>query len=238
MDEKKDMVKTPRSLRIGVLRKIGEYARHRSFLRARVTALCVALLLLGGLGGTLAWLHHTTNMFPNKMTIGSVRLQVVENNRVVSGNQTAHFGEGEKKMGLQVPNEGDAGSCIARVSFYPMVTHGADNVQDFEDQGWSNDSVPQNNIMKLGSVTLHFADGWANDWIYKDGMFIYRHVLNRGEKTPDLLKGVTKTDPTTWPSDATAKVQVFAEATQATPADSPALWGCRVNDDGTVELVS
>ncbi len=244
MDENNVDVKVKRGSRIEVLRKIS--LRMGSFRNTRLIAACLVLLVIGSLIGTLGFLSYTSNSAANRFTQGRVYLRVFENDADVTDkadhSNSVTFGA-DKRVKLVVPNVEDAAASIARVSFYPTITQDAGTADERianTPQAWAK---PTGNTMVLGDVTLTLKDGWNTAWAYKDGTFYYRKVLNKNEQTPELLQKVTKTDAAQWPknadgtTDAVAKLDVVAEATQAVPAEAANLWGCTVNSaNGTVTV--
>ena len=213
--------------------------RKGTYSQARIAVLIFTLVLALGIGATFAYVVYTGNQTQNRATAGDVGLQIVENGTVnTTGALTVAAGTDTKKVAVKsedLPNRADE---IVRVTFVPEVIYkdsaGSALGNTLLSETWS---APQQTgeesnkfYIKTDLLTLYLADDWQDNYIYKDGAFIYKKILGPGETTPTLLQGVVWADASVNRGDyGDIKVNVVADALQCTPAESPALWGVKVD---------
>jgi hypothetical protein len=227
--------------------------RRSSFSLTRtVAAVALLVLCLASTGSTLAYLTYTTNQAANRSTAGAVYLEIKETTAtgttsLHSGTYTAKAGTDGKKVWVTNPEGPDRTSEVVRVSLVAQVeSKDVTGASQFMSETWSAPVQEGSAWFLKGDVlTLYLADDWQDNWTYADGAFYYKKVLNPGETTAMLLKGVTLVDGLSSDDYGTVKVNVFANAIQSTPSSAtdptvgaPGVWNCKVADDGTVTKVT
>lgn len=193
----------------------------QSHLQSFLIALAVvAALLVVSIGGTYAYLTHTTNQVSNAVSTGTVEVTVVENGSEVSGSvSTADLGQDSKQVALK--NTGTASEYV-RVTFMPEVYASGSTATEFTDQTWPVSFT--GTTLTLGAATLYFADDWASNWTYDNGTFYSKSPIAVSGQTAVLLKGVTWAQGSTYANGSyTMKVNVIADAIQESAAAQE--WG-------------
>lgn len=205
-------------------------ARKRSF-RAQVTrsvkrtTIVVAISFVacvGIVGAAWAFVVNEVGTSFNLFTSKEVVVSVVENDVVMNVDEIEMaFGESAKRVGLAIPElKSDA---YVRVTFTPQIvaldSPDENSVFEFFDGG--SLSEPIDNKAVFADITLHFTDGWEADWLYQDGFFYYREVLEAGTKSPELLQGVTQAGTI----EGTVEVVITAEGIQPQTAAVQSAWG-------------
>lgn len=220
--------------------------RKGTFSQARISALVLALVIALGIGGTLAYVIYTANQTPNRATAGEVGLYIVENGtKNTSGSATISAGDTTKQVQVLSEEATNRVDEVVRVTFVPQVEQkdSSGNVlgQQLLDEEWSAPSqtgdASNRFYIKTDLLTLYLADDWQDNYIYKDGAFIYNKVLEPGQTTPTLLQGVVWADSSKDSADyGTVKVNVVADAIQASPAEALSAWGVQVDASKNVTL--
>ncbi len=213
--------------------------RKGTYSQARIAVLIFTLVLALGIGATFAYVVYTSNQTPNRATAGDVGLQIVENGTVnTTGALTVAAGADTKKVAVQSEDLPNRTNEVVRITFVPEVVYndstGTALGNTLLSETWS---APQQTggegnkfYIKTDLLTLYLADDWQDNFIYKDGAFIYKKLLEPGQSTPTLLQGVVWADASVNRGDyGDVKVNVVADAIQCTPAESPALWGVKVD---------
>lgn len=195
---------------------------------APIVLAALAVVVALGVGGTYAYLSTTTKSVSNTLGTGSVGLMVSEGSGgqslTVTGDGTATATLGTNTKQVTLTNTGTVAEYI-RVSFVPEVeqefydesTKTTQMANVFMDENWPTSF--SGTELTLGLVTLHFADGWASSWTYKNGAFISTNPVDAKASIGPLLTGVTwATDASTGAEvahdDYTMRVNVIAEAVQ------------------------
>lgn len=197
----------------------------RSGRRALLVLLFAAIASLGVVGAAWAYLISDAGTKYNIFTSQDIAVSIVENDVVMETNTAeVPLGETTKRIGLSIPSmKSDA---IVRVTFTPQVVS-ADSTESTLIYEFFNGGAmqkPVNNQVVFDDITLHFTANWETDWIYKDGFFYYRHILEAGSRTPNLLSGVTTADTT----GKTIELVVSAEGMQAHPDEALQEWGVTI----------
>lgn len=170
-----------------------------------------------------------TEPIVNAFSAGSIRVEIQEPN---VDPDAVEWGTDTKPVQLYNPEGSIAG--VVRAKLMPPAVYDASGNAVAVETGTLSD--PSGNTLAMGEFTLHLADGWQNNWFYKEGWFYYKRVLQPGETTEKLLAGVTLTDPAKAESykSYTVKVDVLADILQ-TEGNAPATeWGVTVGESGTV----
>lgn len=170
-----------------------------------------------------------TEPIVNAFSAGSIQVEIQEPG-VDPG--AVQWGTNTKPVKLYNPEDSIAG--VVRAKLMPPAVYDTSGNAVAVDTGTL--SAPSGNTLVMGEFTLHLADGWQNNWFYKDGWFYYNKILQPGETTTQLLAGVTLTDPDKAESykSYTVKVDVLADILQ-TEGNAPTTeWGVTVGGDGAV----
>ena len=158
----------------------------------------VVLVVLLVVGGTMAWFTDKGEA-TNKFTGGTVDIEVIEKfDKPDNWNPGA---EAEKKVSIE-----SLGSkqTYVRVALIPQ---------------WDDDSS-----LPISNVELILADN--DDWIYKDGWYYYKKILNEDDVTSLLLEEVRLKDETDDDYQGrTLEIKVKAEAVQASHNAYEDVWG-------------
>lgn len=175
-------------------------------------AIAAALLWCCVIVGT-AWaqMSNETETRFNVFASRDLQIVIVENGVPVdAGQKTVSFGEANKRVALEIPS--GRSDAAVRLTFAPQIA-AQDSTEDDPTYYFFNGgtlSEPVNDQVVMGDITLHMTPGWKLDWIYQEGFFYYRHFLKAGERTPDLLQGVTKVTQ----GEGTVEVVISAEGLQ------------------------
>ncbi len=239
--------------------------RRSSFSLTRtVAAVALLVLCLVSTGSTMAYLTYTANAAANRTTAGAVYIEVGENtesNVFHSGTSTVESGIDNKQVWVSNPDGPDRTDVVVRVSLVPEVealaSDGtASGASQFMSETWGAPVQLSGGSWALkGEVlTVYLNRGWQDNWTYADGAFYYKKVLKPGEATTEfkdgkptspLMTGVEMADGQNAADYGTIKVNVFADAIQATPnsdtdptVGAPGAWNCTVDADGNVTKVT
>lgn len=195
-------------------------------------ALIIAVVLglsIAIAGTTYAYLTLATEAANNPFAAPEVRAVLLENGQEIAQDQTTPEREvalGADTKQVQIQNPESGADFAVRLTFSPQIlaeeSTSESPVYEYFDSGLI--SEPVNNTVVMGSITLHFAEGWQNDWFFDNGFFYYNTILAAGETTPALLVGVT-----TDLSDEDIKVLVSYEAIQAYPNQAREVWGVSIS---------
>lgn len=236
--------------------------RDSIFTRTRIVALCLILVLALSIAGTLAYLTWSGNQTPNRPTIGDVNVKIVETTTVGSAttsnkefhdssdeNQsvnTADDGNGNKNAWLKATNSAGTNvvSEVVRMTISPEIEYLASDKTTvlgnaFVEEDWSGPQKDSNNnwYLKSNLLKIYLDSSWQSYYIYKDGTFIYNKTIKQGDSTEKLVTGAEWADATISRSDyGEIKVNIVAEAIQASEPEATAEWGLEVSDDGAVSV--
>lgn len=241
---REELKKTKKNLEIDIpAHAKAEISRERKlkktiFLRTRISLLCLVLVLVLSIGGTLAYLTWTANQTPNRTASGEIALQIVENGTAIEDDyatEEVDSGEGNKTVQVKSTDEPDRADEIVRVTFIPEVEakDGTGNVAMSES--WSavkTETVDgeTKHYVETELLKLYLADDWSSHYLYKDGVFYYNKVVSKDTTTEELLSGVTLQNDVNKADYGDVKVNVIADAIQSSPADAPKSWGVQVSD--------
>ncbi len=233
--------------------------RRSSFSLTRtVAAVALLVLCLVSTGSTMAYLTYTANAAANRTTAGAVYIEVVETTAsgtksFKSGSNTAVSGTDGKLVTISNPEGPDRTDEVVRVSLVPEVEALASDgttktgASQFMSETWGAPVQLSDGSWALkGEVlTVYLNRGWQDNWTYADGAFCYKKVLSPGQSTAQLMTGVEMADGQNAADYGTIKVNVFADAIQATPnsdtdptVGAPGAWNCTVDANGNVTKVT
>ena len=220
--------------------------RKSIFRRTRIVVLVFTLVLALSIADTLAFLTYSANQTPNRQVTGDVGIQIIENGNVISDASNAvNLGATGKKVQLRSNDVEIRVPELIRVSFVPEVQEKEDADTGLSrgnvllDETWSNpiQDTDGNWVIQTDLITLYLLSNWYDSWFYKDGTFYYKKAVEKNTTTPELLQGAVWADDSIDKGDyGSIKINVYAEAIQATPAESAASWGCVVDDSGNVTM--
>lgn len=230
--------------------KPAEVVRQRSlrkgiFSQARISVLVFALVVLIGVGATVGYLTYTANQTPNRSGVGDVAIRIVENGTEYdSGTNTVTGTATGKQVSVKSNTATNRVSEVVRITFVPEIEYKYDGDvigNTLLDEEWSVPVEYESGkyCIDAGLLRLYLADDWSNNFIYKNGSFVYKKVLASGEQTPTLLQGVVWTGTEAEREQyGSVKVNVVADAVQSTPSDAAASWGVVVDESGNVKASS
>lgn len=199
------------------------------FKRAGQRLLFIIVLVLVACGSVVgaawAFLSVETETQYNPFTSREVAVSIVENDAVITtATAITSLGETEKRIALMIPDQ--KSDAAVRITFSPQVLS--------EDSAYGNPtylfyegstiSAPANNKIAFGNITVHLAPNWETDWLYQDGFFYYRHILEAGNQTSDLLSGVTVSNDV----PGIIELVISAEGLQPDPSVVLQAWGVSV----------
>ncbi|MGL4606619.1 MAG: hypothetical protein ACRCU3_04065 [Eubacteriaceae bacterium] len=197
--------------------------------------LSIGLLCLVA-GSALAYLTANTAPVSNQFTflLPKIGVNIIERNS--QGNplnpEKVEFATNEKRVFLENPTLTNPDNLthypvktVNRVMFVPMFKDG-----DYGTEGLTGDFTKPDasNQMQLGEVTFYFPGTWETDWFFKDGYFYYRKVLEPGQISKEMLRGVTMSGPL---EGRELHVEVLVDAIEADPTVVLDAWGLTL--DGT-----
>ncbi len=219
--------------------------RKSIFSQTRISVLVFALVLLIGVGATVGYLTYTANQTPNRSGVGDVSIQIVENGTEYdSGTNTVTGTATGKQVSLKSNTATNRVDEVVRITFVPEVEYKQDDTvvgNTLLNEEWSVPIEYESGkyCIDAGLLRLYLADDWSNNFIYKNGSFVYKKVLASGEQTPTLLEGAVWTGTQAEREQyGNVKVNVIADAVQSTPADAVASWGMVVDEAGNVKASS
>ena len=196
--------------------------------------------------GTLSYITWTSNQTPNRVAMGEVALQIVENGaEITAETNSVNHGVGNKEVQIKSNDEPDRASEVIRVTFVPEIasvqtdTAGKSLGNAVIGENWSavkTDTTLNLDYIETDVIRLYLVDGWSDNWTYKNGTFYYKTVLAKNTTTQSILSGVVLQSGVNLADYGTVKVAVIADAIQSTPAEAPAAWGCTVDDSGNVTV--
>ena len=227
--------------------------RSNIFTRTRIAALSLILVLaLGAVGATQAYLQWTANQSPNRDSMGSVEIEIVETNIDKDANSTeldtetsdttdgtAAGGNGNKVVAVKSDKDPNRVEEIARVELVPEfesndVSGAHIAISEYWGKGVQLDTATNKWYLETDVLLLWLDDDWATNWTYNNnGAFYYKKVLQKNTKTPTLLTGATLKDDVNKSDFASIKVKVVAEALQATPKEALDAWGVKITGEKT-----
>lgn len=174
------------------------------------------------------YLTHITNSVTNAFSVGSTSIEIVEPG---VDSDSVSWGESSKPVYLKNPESKDSIDGVVRAMVVPRLV----DKETGQETGGSLGALgePSGNALVMGDITLHFAGDWSSNWFYKDGYFYCRKVLKPGETSPQLLSGLTLTDPAKAGDyqGLTVKIEVLADILQAGGTAPQTEWNVSVSGD-------
>lgn len=190
----------------------------------------VAAIFFSTTAGTMSYEFVASPSIVNDFTIGSAQVNI--NEPGVDPN-AVQWGGSNKKVTVSIPDGKAEG--VVRVLVVPVLKTLTGEIIGQSMLG--SLSEPVSNKIVMGDITLNFDPNWQNEWLYMDGYFYYRRVLQPGETAQHLLTGVTLTNPTPAKladyQNIRVEIEVTADVIQAI-GGAPSVWGLTVNADDTV----
>ena len=196
----------------------------------KIAAILCALVIFTT-AATLMYMSYLTNSVNNTFKLGNAEVSVVEPG-IDQGN--VEWGETSKPVYLENPQSDTSIPGVVRAMLVPVLKDG----QTGETIGGELNIMtePVNDQMALGDITLHFADDWETNWFYRDGYFYYRQVLDPGERSAQLLSGVTLTNGSLSNANGNVQVtiEVLADILQSEGNAAQNEWNVSVSESGIV----
>ena len=196
----------------------------------RIAAILCALVIFTTTA-TLMYLGYVTNSEKNSFELGNVEVSVIEPG---INQDNVEWGETNKPVYLENPQSDRSIPGVVRAMIVPVMKDGQTGETISGDFGAMTE--PVNDQMILGDITLHFANDWEANWFYRDGYFYYRQILNPGERSAQLLSGVTLADGSLNNANSNDQVtiQVLADILQSEGNAAEREWNISVSDNGIV----
>lgn len=192
--------------------------KNRKLLSRLTPAALVAILLVLALaGGTFAWLTVQTPSITNTFQMGAVDVDIVE----------TFVNDVKSDVKLTNPNDPKNVPIYVRAALVPTWVN--------EDEQPVGVKASRDEDMDIKWGESGTDDLSSNpDWFIADGYFYYKHILNVGDSTSNLIKSATVKTANGYHMN----LQVIADAVQAAPASAVAqVWpAVTVNTDGTLRL--
>ena len=258
MRKKKLNVDIPKNSNAEITRE--HNLKNPIFNRTRIAALCLVLLIVLCIGGTLAYLTWTSNQTTNRTDLGTVEVEIVETNKVSgkttqvdtsntnAGEETTGNSEGgrdTKNVTVKSDDDDNRVEEVVRVMLMPELKSkqmkNANIDANIVSTGtWGSDVKGDSTngyYVETEVLKLWLADDYADNWTYKNGAFYYKKVLKGNTTTPSLLKGVTLQNSVNKNDYESIKVRVVSEALQISPTEALDSWGIQITgtDDGTTD---
>jgi len=203
--------------------KASQAGRPPGLRKIRLLLLMAGLLMtviLIAAAPTIAELNTKTGSLDNDFAFGKPEIQVTEN----------FTGWDVKEVRLTASSGADAVPGVARAMMVPYILDAGGSYLNV-DLGAVSATITGNTIV-LGDITLVLASDWSTNWLYKDGYFYYRQVLQPGQTTALLLTKVSLTSDTpamhTKYAGTDVKVEVMASILQAAGGAPASEWGVTV----------
>lgn len=231
--------------------------KNTIFTRTRIVILCVIMILVLSIVGTLAYLSYTANQAANRFTVaGDVSIRVIETTTYngttttdkiyQSGTNQADGGEGNKKVGAKATT--DDGSSVSeelvKLTIVPEVEQldPSDTTKvlgnAYLSENWSAPQQDSSNnwYVDCGLIRLNLSSTWQSNFIYKDGAFIVNKTVYQDDTYKDLVTGVLWADSAADRNDyGKINVDVIADAIEAT-TDGANMWGVVIGADKSVSI--
>ena len=166
-----------------------------------------------------AYMHASKT---NTFAISNPSVEIIEPN--VSNPNSVEWGDDSKNVKLK-NTSADGTTGYVRALIYPEITDSSGAVAGINTGVISK---PVNALMHMGDITLVFLNAWANDWVYKDNYFYYKHPLEANQETSLLLRGVQWTD-----IHDNIDVNVLADIVPIT-SDVESIWGVTLDSSGNI----
>lgn len=204
------------------------YAKKNSSVKAVALLLCVALLIGGAIGGTLAYLMTSTTPVVNTFTVGNIGTLTLSETGMDATNRTKDY--------MVIPG--------VDITKDPKVTFSGNNVPAYvflkvTATGWTVNEKAYSCVG--GMVTWTVGDDWTYLATENTNEFIYvKEVAANANLNAEAIKGssiavdakITKGDLNNFP---TTKLEFAAYAVQkdnlATPADA---WAVALHNGAPV----
>lgn len=212
------------------------FGRLRSMLFAkeytavrRVALIAFSVVLVGV---TFALRDTTTNQEVNKFGVGKTSVTIIEEN-VDPTNPPIPWDPDSKHVQLQLGAGDDIVPSLVRAIIVPIVRD--DATGNITEGHFGPLTEPVGNQVEMMDIIYHFNSNWSSNWLYKDGYFYYKKVLNANEITELLLEGVTLSGSadSAYYADKQVYIEVYADAIQSQAADD---WGLKVDNSGNVTI--
>jgi hypothetical protein len=190
--------------------------------KKRLTILLVSLslILVVGVGVTLAYVFDSTGDVVNTFTPSKVTCAVVEDQKT----DDAPKGQVkvEDKTNVKIKNTGDTSAYIRAAIIVTWKN--------------SNDVVWAQKPIEGTHYQIDRGDAWA---LSTDGYYYYVNAINPGDSTLNLIDSIvpTATRPNDLPTDYVLSVEIVASAIQSTPDHVVYdMWGATASN-GTITAI-
>ena len=212
------------------MRKATETKKINLRFLAGFTALQMILIVVFlSCGITIAFLSASQSI-TNRFIVAQPDIGIAEPN--VPNPDSVNWGIDNKNVRISVTSE--HASLYVKAAIIISAKDSAGQIFPFDFGKFSAPDAVTGELI-IGDFTLHFNPDWQDDWFYKDGYFYYKHILNSGEQTEVLLKGITLTNPTDTVKakyqKLTINVDVLASSIQA-KGSAVTEWGVSLELDG------
>lgn len=212
------------------MRKATETKKLNLRFLAVFTALQMILIVVFlSCGITIAFLTASQSV-TNQFILAQPDIEIEEPN--VSNPDGVDWGADNKNVRISVAS--DHASVYVKAA---LIISAKDHAGQLFPLNFGELSAPNAVTGELitGDFTLHFNTNWQDDWFYKNGYFYYKHILNSGEQTEILLKGITLTDDSETIKakyqKLTVNVDVLSSSIQA-KGSAVTEWGVSLESDG------
>ena len=207
--------------------------RNTIFTRTRILVLALALVAALSITGTLAYLTWTSNQTANRATQAEVKVRIGERTSISStdvkydtdgnyangvGNKVVAFYSEEAP---NIQNEKITVSLVPEIEAKDIKDTSGNTVSNaylsFEENWSSIQNDGSHDYIETSVVRVYLADDWSDNWSQNvDGTFTYKQTLAAGEKTTDLVTGVTLVDTVSSTDYKSVRLSVLAQAIQST----------------------
>ena len=180
------------------------------FTRTRIVCLCLILVVSLSIGGTLAYLTFTSNQTPNRAGVASADVRIGERTSIeateVTYDTDGSYSGGQNSKVVAVyagTSEGQVEENVT-VSLVPQAESDSfiDTSGTVQDGGYANfnqnwsgvqtDATTGCDFIETSILRVWLAEGWSDNWTFNgDGTFSYKTTIKKGEKTTELMTGVT-----------------------------------------------
>lgn len=200
MNRDKDLSRTNNNVSAKPKRK-----RRLRWRKEFVLVCTLLVLVIGAIGGTVAWLVASSGPVTNTFTYAKQGCEIEEN-----------FDKKTKKD-VCVKNTGDTKAYIRAAV---VIT-------------WTDESG--NAYSELPQAGKDYVITWGSSKWTKasDGFYYYDSPVDAGSKTENLISKCESSG--TEPDGYTLNVEILAQSIQSLPEEAvQQSWGVTVNDDGTI----
>lgn len=187
-------------------------------------AFSVAVLIFSMTDVTQAYLNTLTDQKNNVFSRGSLTATIYENGSLApdgSKNMTPTGSMAAKLVQVKnMPNSRGINIYI-RVMLVPTFRSSGGSF------GGNMSLDPSGNTITIvapnvGTVSLNLISGWGGSWIYSNGYYYYKKIVQTNELTTAMLENVTVSDVALW---NTFQLEVLSDAIQAESGAAASAWG-------------